>query len=59
MLLHVLVIVMTTALFGDTKSIWVEKRTLTLYFSKGILSSAAEKKVALSILNDSTREFPP
>jgi hypothetical protein len=41
------------------KSIWVEKRAGTLYFSKGVLPSVSGDPLTLSILKGSTMDFSP
>jgi hypothetical protein len=54
-----LMMAMASFVFGMTRSIWVEKRAGTLYFSKGVLTSVSEDPVTLSILDGSTMDFSP
>ena len=54
-----LMMAMASLVFEMTKSIWVEKRAGTLYFSKGVLSPVSEDIVTSSVLDGSTIEFSP
>ena len=49
----------TSLVSNVIKSIWVEKRAGTLYFSKGVLSAVTEKTVTLSVLDGPTMDFSP
>jgi hypothetical protein len=47
----------TSFISGDTESIWVEKRALTLYFSNGVSPLVTENPSTLAVLDGGTEGF--